>query len=52
MLSSAMDKARSAPADAALPTTATGQHSPGEHVYPDRLDARLFRIAGSACWPR
>lgn len=41
-----MDKARSAPADAALPTTATGQHSPGEHVYPDRLDARLFRIAG------
>ncbi|VBA43744.1 putative transport protein HsrA [Mycobacterium innocens] len=46
MLSSAMDKARSAPADAALPTTATGQHSPGEHVYPDRLDPRLFRIAG------
>ncbi|MBY0387792.1 MAG: DHA2 family efflux MFS transporter permease subunit [Mycobacterium pseudokansasii] len=46
MLSSAMDKARSAPADAALPTTATGQHSPGEHVYPDRLDARVFRVAG------
>lgn len=44
-----MDKARRpAPADAALPTTATGQHSPGEHLYPDRLDARTLRVA-SVC---
>lgn len=41
-----MDEARSAPADAALPTTAAGQPRRGEHVYPDKLDAGLFRIAG------
>lgn len=41
-----MDEARSAPADAALPTTATGPPRRGEHVYPDKLDAGIFRIAG------
>jgi EmrB/QacA subfamily drug resistance transporter len=46
MLSNAMEKARSAAADAAQPTTAAGQPSPGEYVYPDKLDARLFRISG------
>jgi EmrB/QacA subfamily drug resistance transporter len=46
MLSNAMEKARSAAADAALATTATGQPRPGEYVYPDKLDARTFRIAG------
>ena len=46
MLSNAMDKASSAAADAAPPTTATGQPSPGEHVYPYKLDAALLRISG------
>jgi EmrB/QacA subfamily drug resistance transporter len=46
MLSNVMEKARSAAADAAPSTTATGQPSPGEYVYPDKLDARLLRISG------
>jgi len=45
MLSNAMDKARSAAADTAPPTTAPTQH-PGAHVYPYKLDARLLRISG------
>lgn len=48
MLSNAMKEARearSAAADTALPTT-TGLTHPGEHVYPDKLDAGTLRIAG------
>jgi EmrB/QacA subfamily drug resistance transporter len=45
MLSNAMDKARSAAADTAPPTTAPTQY-PGAHVYPYKLDARLLRISG------
>ena len=44
MLSNAMEKATSAPVDAALPNTATG-HA-GAPAYPDKLDAATFRIAG------
>jgi EmrB/QacA subfamily drug resistance transporter len=44
MLSNAMEKATSAPVDAALPNTATG-HAGGP-PYPDKLDAATFRIAG------
>ncbi|GJO50840.1 multidrug resistance protein B [Mycobacterium marinum] len=46
MLSNAMDEAHCTPAEAAPPDTRTGTSSPGEHVYPDRLDAALLRIAG------
>jgi EmrB/QacA subfamily drug resistance transporter len=46
MLSNAMEKARTAAADAAPDTTATGQPAPGERVYPDKLDAGLLRISG------
>ncbi len=48
MLSNAMDKAPSAPADAALPTTPTGDAT-GESTapgYPDKLDAATLRVAG------
>lgn len=45
MLSNAMDKAPSAPADAALPTTAAGQSSQ-HHDYPEKLDAATLRTAG------
>lgn len=47
MLSNAMKEARearSAPVDTGLPTT--GEPSPDEHIYPDRLDARTLRVAG------
>ncbi|MBI2698553.1 MFS transporter [Mycobacterium gordonae] len=44
MLSNAMEKAPSAPADAVLPTTATGKSIPGD--YPERLDAATLRVAG------
>ncbi|WP_205874882.1 DHA2 family efflux MFS transporter permease subunit [Mycobacterium camsae] len=44
MLSNAMDKAPSAPADAVLPTTATGESTPLD--YPDKLDAATLRVAG------
>lgn len=46
MLSNAMDKARSAAADAAPPTISALDSGAGEPVYPDRLDARLLRISG------
>jgi EmrB/QacA subfamily drug resistance transporter len=46
MLSNAMEKARSAAADTPLPTVPTRQLGAGEHVYPDKLDARLLRISG------
>ncbi|HTQ19081.1 DHA2 family efflux MFS transporter permease subunit [Mycobacterium sp.] len=46
MLSNAMDKARSAAADAPPSTIPTLQSGVGEHVYPDKLDARLLRISG------
>jgi EmrB/QacA subfamily drug resistance transporter len=46
MLSNVMEKARSTAADAAPSTTATGQPTPGERVYPDKLDAGLLRISG------
>ncbi|MGO9510384.1 MAG: DHA2 family efflux MFS transporter permease subunit [Mycobacterium sp.] len=46
MLSNVMEKARTAAADAASSTTATGQLAPGERVYPDKLDAPLLRISG------
>lgn len=46
MLSTAMDEAHCTPAEVAPPDTRTGTSSPGEHVYPDRLDAGLLRIAG------
>jgi EmrB/QacA subfamily drug resistance transporter len=41
-----MEKARSAAADTPLPTSPAGYRGAGEPVYPDRLDARLLRIAG------
>lgn len=44
MLSNAMDKAPSAPADAALPATTTGKSAP--HDFPDKLDAATLRVAG------
>ncbi|OBG30191.1 DHA2 family efflux MFS transporter permease subunit [Mycobacterium sp. 852002-51057_SCH5723018] len=44
MLSNAMEKARSAAADAPPVTAPTAQ--PGARVYPDRLDAALLRISG------
>lgn len=44
MLSIAMEKAPSAPADAALPTTATGRSTIDD--YPDKLDAATLRTAG------
>ncbi len=44
MLSNAMDKAPSAPADAALLTTATGRST--AHDSPDNLDAATLRVAG------
>ncbi|OBK24340.1 MFS transporter [Mycobacterium asiaticum] len=44
MLSNAMDKASSAPADAALPSTASGESV--AHEYPDKLDFATLRIAG------
>ncbi|HSS24736.1 MAG TPA: DHA2 family efflux MFS transporter permease subunit [Mycobacterium sp.] len=46
MLSNAMEKARSAAADAPPPTTPTLQSGAGGHVYPGKLDARLLRISG------
>jgi EmrB/QacA subfamily drug resistance transporter len=46
MLSNAMEKARSAAADAPPPTTPTLQSGVGGHVYPGKLDARLLRISG------
>jgi EmrB/QacA subfamily drug resistance transporter len=46
MLSNAMEKARSAAADTPPPTVPTRQSAAGEHVYPDKLDARLLRISG------
>jgi EmrB/QacA subfamily drug resistance transporter len=46
MLSNAMEKARSAATDTPLSTAPTRQLGAGEHCYPDKLDARLFRIAG------
>ncbi|MEB3979759.1 DHA2 family efflux MFS transporter permease subunit [Mycobacterium sp. 663a-19] len=45
MLSNAMDKARSAAADAPPPTAPT-RHDAGVHGYPDKLDAGLLRISG------
>lgn len=44
MLSNAMDTGPSAPADAALPTTATGE--PATPAFPDNLDAATLRVAG------
>jgi EmrB/QacA subfamily drug resistance transporter len=44
MLSNAMDKAPSAPADAALRTTTTGTSAALD--YPDKLDAATLRVAG------
>jgi EmrB/QacA subfamily drug resistance transporter len=46
MLSNAMEKARSTAADTPLPTVPTRPVGAGEHVYPDKLDARLLRISG------
>jgi EmrB/QacA subfamily drug resistance transporter len=46
MLSNAMEKARSAAGDAALPTTPAGLFAADERVYPDKLDAPLLRISG------
>ncbi|ORA24840.1 MFS transporter [Mycobacterium angelicum] len=39
-----MDEARAAAADTGVPST--GQSHPGEHVYPDKLDAGTLRVAG------
>jgi EmrB/QacA subfamily drug resistance transporter len=44
MLSNAMEKAPSTPADAVQPTTATGQST--AYDYPDKLDAATLRVAG------
>lgn len=44
MLSNVMDKARSAAAD--TPPPPASAQLPTVHVYPDKLDARLLRIAG------
>jgi Major Facilitator Superfamily len=50
MLSNAMEKARSAAADAPLPTVTAAPlgalESASEPAYPDKLDARLLRISG------
>jgi EmrB/QacA subfamily drug resistance transporter len=46
MLSSTMEKARTAAADTPLPTAPTGQVGALERVYPDKLDAHLLRISG------
>ncbi|QUR69963.1 DHA2 family efflux MFS transporter permease subunit [Mycobacterium spongiae] len=46
MLSSAMDEARSVPADPAPGNIDPRQSSPGAHSYVDHLDARMLRIAG------
>jgi EmrB/QacA subfamily drug resistance transporter len=46
MLSNAMEKARSAAADAPPLTTPTLQSGVGAQACPDKLDARLLRISG------
>lgn len=46
MLSNAMEKARSAANNAALPTAPAGPFGAEERVYPDKLDAPLLRISG------
>jgi EmrB/QacA subfamily drug resistance transporter len=46
MLSTAMEKARSAAADAPLPTATAAPLGAAEPAYPDKLDARLLRISG------
>jgi EmrB/QacA subfamily drug resistance transporter len=46
MLSNAMEKARSAAADAPLPTAPARPSGADEPAYPDKLDARLLRISG------
>lgn len=46
MLGNTMQKAFSGTSDAAAPTTATQESDAGRRDYPDKLDARLLRIAG------